>query len=135
MSGRVPPSSRAGRPDRSIQDHPHPDVRRAAKLAENFKGMDAESLGSIKVPALPSVVAVIGECDGVLYTTERDGRQERYIHEFASKDKPLLCVSPDGRQLLLVGGRFVFTDRGIVDLSDTKNLPASLRGLSRKSLR
>ena len=70
---------------------------------------------------------VIGECDGVLYTTVRDGVTERYIHEFASGDKPLLCVSPNGKQMLFVGGRYVFTERGIVDLSDKKNLPKGYR--------
>lgn len=123
MSGQVPPSSRAGKSRRAIRS----EVDRAADLVERFKGHDAEELGVFHVPDIPSTVAVIGECDGVLYTTVRDGRREKYIHKFAAKDKPLLCVSPDGRQMLFVGGRYVFTERGIVDLSDTKNLPASLR--------
>ena len=65
--------------------------------------------------------------DGVLYTTTRDGREEKYVHEFRKRDKPLLCVSPDGEQLFIVAGRYVFTERGIVDRSDKKNLPARLR--------
>ena len=60
----------------------------------------------------------IGECDGVLYTTVRDGKIEHYIHEFADSDKPMLAVSPNGRQLILIGGRYKFTERGIVDTSD-----------------
>ena len=75
----------------------------------------------MNVPPLPKVAAVIGECDGVLYTTVRDGVTERYIHEFRKADKPLLCVSPDGRQILLVGGRYRFTEAGIVDASDKKH--------------
>ena len=75
----------------------------------------------MKVPPLPKVAAVIGECDGVLYTTVRDGVKERYIHEFRKGDKPLLCVSPDGRQILLVGGAYRFTEAGIVDDSDRKH--------------
>lgn len=123
MSGQVPPSSRAGKRQRPIRS----EVDRAADLVERFKGHDAEELGTFYIPDLPSTVAVIGECDGVLYTTVRDGQVEKYIHKFAAKDKPLLCVSPDGQQMIFVGGRYVFTERGIVDLSDTKNLPASLR--------
>lgn len=119
MSGQVPPSSRAGKRRRIIAS----DVDRAADLVERFKGHDAEELGVFDVPDLPSTVAVIGECDGVLYTTVRDGRVEKYIHKFRAKDKPLLCVSPDGSQMLFIGGRYVFTERGIVDLSDTRNLP------------
>jgi len=108
------------------------DVKRAALLRERFTGEDTTPLGVFEVPPLPKAVAVIGECDGILYTTVRDGQKERYIHEFNSKDKPLLCAAPDGRQILLIGGRYVFTDRGIVDLSDTKNLPAKYRELARR---
>lgn len=121
MSGRVPPSSRAGRAARRSGD-----IGRAANLYERFSGHDPEELGTIEVPPLPGVVAIIGELDGVMYTTVRDGVKEKYIHKFRAADKPLLCVSPDGRQLLCVGGRYVFTERGIVDLSDKKNLPARI---------
>ena len=119
MSGGVPPSSRA----RTRRRNPAPggDVARAADLYERFTGHDPEELGTVKVPPLPKVAAVVGECDGVLYTTVRDGKAERYIHEFAKKDRPLLCVSPDGRQILLVGGRYRFTEAGIVDASDKKH--------------
>lgn len=133
MSGRVPPGSRANsrRVSAALSRSPA-DVKRAALLRERFTGEDTIPLDVVNVPPLPAVVAVIGECDGVLYTTVRDGRTESYIHEFASKDKPLLCVDPSGRQILLIGGRYVFTNRGIVDLSDTKNLPAKYRELARR---
>jgi hypothetical protein len=97
------------------------DVSRAASLFERFSGHLAEVIGKIRVPPQPKVAACIGECDGVLYTTVRDGKVERYIHKFAASDKPLLCVSADGRQILLVGGRYRFTELGIVDSSDTKH--------------
>jgi hypothetical protein len=122
MSGKVPPSSRAG-----ARNPRRTDVQKAADLYERFTGHKAEPVGVANLPPLPDVVMVIGECDGVLYTTVRDGRKERYIHEFANSDKPLLCVAPDGKQMLFVGGRYVFTERGIVDLSDKKNLPKGYR--------
>jgi len=121
MSGSVPPSSRAKGRNLRRAAPARGDVARASDLSERFTGHDAEELGTVKVNPLPKVAAVIGECDGVLYTTVRDGVQERYIHEFAKRDKPLLCVSPDGRQILLVGGRYRFTEAGIVDASDKKN--------------
>ena len=124
MSGNVPPSSRAGR-RRNVSN----EIEAASDLRERFTGHESKPPRAINVPPLPGAVAVIGKCDGILYTTVRDGRTERYIHEFALKDRPMLCVAPDGRQILLVGGRYVFTERGIVDLSDKKNLPRSLRGL------
>lgn len=118
MSGKVPPSSRAQSFTTARSSY-----ARAARLYERFTGHDVEELGKVNMPPMPKVVAVIGECDGVLYTTTRDGALEKYIHEFADKDKPLLCVSPNGRQLLLVGGAYLFTERGIVDSSDKKNMP------------
>lgn len=103
------------------------DVRHAASLVERFKGTDAEAIGSVDVPPMPKVVGVIGPVDFIGYTTERDGQTEKYIHRFKASDRPLLCVTPKGDRILLIGGAYVFTERGIVDLSDTKNLPARLR--------
>lgn len=124
MSGKVPPSSRSrargGIVRKSRVSYPTGFVgaEAAARRFTRFTGHDAEVFGSIEYPNLDGVaVAMIGECDGVLYTTVRDGKTERYIHEFEQKDKPLLCVTPDGRQLLLVGGNYRFTERGIVDKS------------------
>lgn len=116
MSGKVPPSSRARRPPRQGDD-----ITRAADLYERFTGHDAQNATRVQVQPLPRVAAVIGPCDGVLYTTVRDGRTEKYIHKFRKADKPLLCVSPDGLRILLVGGRYRFTSAGIVDDSDVKH--------------
>ena len=116
MSGGVPPSSRA-RGRASGRN----DIERAADLFERFTGHDAQNETRVTVPPLPRVAAVIGECDGVLYTTVRDGKTEKYIHKFRKSDRPLLCVAPDGRQILLVGGRYRFTEAGIVDDSDKKH--------------
>ena len=124
MSGRVPPSSRAGKRSRAAL---LTDYTRAADLFERFTGHDAEELARVTLPPVPKVLAVIGELDGVLYTTVRDGQTEKYIHEFASRDKPLLCVTPDGKTLHVVSGRYLFTERGIVDASDKQNYPRSNR--------
>ncbi len=110
MSGRVPPSSRS-----NVRRVTRSEIQKAASRYERFTGHDAEDYGKIEVPALPKVAACIGECDGIMYTTIRDGREEKYIHEFKGKAKPLLCVTPDGKQILLVGGHYTFTERGIVD--------------------
>lgn len=115
MSGRVPPSSRAkSRAPLSTRR----DVQQAADLYERFSGHQAEVAGRVRVPAMPRVAVAIGTLDFVGYTTVRDGRTEKYIHKFKAADKPVLCVSPDGTQLLLVGGNYDFTERGIVDRSD-----------------
>lgn len=115
MSGRVPPSSRAR--TRSALSK-NPAVKRAASLFERFTGHEAEALGKIKVKPLPRVAVFVGDLDFVGYTTIRDGVKEKYIHKFTAKDRPALCVSPDGKQILIVGGNYTFTERGIVDMSD-----------------
>lgn len=115
MSGGVPPSSRAKtRPPLSLR----PDVKRAARLYEAFSGHEAENMGKVTIPNVPKVMVAVGEVDFIGYTTVRDGVQEKYIHKFAQKDKALLCVSPDGKCIYLVGGNYTFTERGIVDKSD-----------------
>jgi hypothetical protein len=89
-------------------------VKAAARLYEDFTGHEAEYSQTIDVPT-PHTVLQIGKCDGILYETVRDGEVENYIHRFKKNSRPAFCVTHDGRQILLVGGRFKFTDRGIVD--------------------
>lgn len=90
-------------------------VREAARLYEDFSGHDAEEIATIDKPEFPDVVLVIGTLDFVGYTATRDGVDEKYIHEFKDTCRPLLCASPDGKQLVLLGGEYTFTERGIVD--------------------
>ncbi len=97
---------------------PSADTERASDLYRRFTGHEPESIGRVKVNPLPKVAACIGTCDGILYTTVRDGVTEKYIHKFKARDKPLFCVDPSGKQLMLVGGAYDFTERGIVDESD-----------------
>jgi len=112
----VPPSSRAGR-NRTVRG----ELEQAADLYERFSGHEPEEIGRVKIPPTPRVGVAVGTVDGILYTTVRDGQSEKYIHKFRQSDKPLFVVSPDGRQLFLIGGRYAFTEMGIVDMSDTKN--------------
>jgi len=110
----VPPSSKAGVVSYADRDA----ISRAADLYERFSGHEAEAIGKVRVNPMPKVGVAIGEVDGILYTTVRDGVLEKYIHKFRRVDKPLFVVSPDGKQLFLVGGNYTFTERGIVDESD-----------------
>jgi hypothetical protein len=110
----VPPSSKAGRVSFSDRDA----ISRAADLYERFSGHEAEAIGKVTVNPLPRVGVAIGEVDGILYSTVRDGVLEKYIHKFRKRDRPLFVVAPDGKALYLVGGNYSFTERGIVDDSD-----------------
>lgn len=112
----VPASSRAGNYRASKSD-----VDKVANLYERFSGQDAFDVGTVTVPDMPKVVCLIGECDFVGYTTVRDGVEEKYIHKFNKADRALLVVDATGKNLYLIGGRYTFTERGIVDRSDPSN--------------
>jgi len=76
--------------------------------------MEPEFVDMVDRPA-HDVLMLIGHCDGVLYTTRRDGQVEKYIHKFSGKSRPLLASSFDGKQLYLLGGAYDFTEEGITD--------------------
>ena len=111
MSGRVPPSSKAGRISKATRD----EVEKASDLYRRFSGHEPESIGKIRLTKPPECAIVVGTLDGLLYTTVRDGVEEKYIHKFSARSKPLFVVSPDGKQIFVIGGQFDFTERGIVD--------------------
>ena len=98
---------------RQIQRHRR-KVTAAAKLYANFRGEEPAYIEAVKLPVAP-VMMLIGECDGLLYTTRRDGHIEHYQHKFAKNSRPLLACSFDGSQLYLLGGAYDFTELGIVD--------------------
>lgn len=90
-------------------------LNRAAKLYEDFTGHEAEELGYFDTGKAPEMAVVIGELEAVIYNTVRDGVSERYIHKFKARARPMFAVTIDGKQLLLLGGDYDFTERGIVD--------------------
>lgn len=95
----------------SIRD---PELQQAGKLLQEFSGHEPTEV--LRVSERPMRKGlVIGQLDGVLYTTVRDGKTERYIHKFRKQSRPLLTARADGKQLGIVGGRFQMTEAGIED--------------------
>lgn len=92
-------------------------IQSAGDLYTRFTGHDAVEFVEVDKPEIPDTLAVIGDVDGVMYTTVRDNQIEKYIHKFKKNCRPLLCVSSDGKQLFMLGGAYDFTERGIVDRS------------------
>lgn len=91
-------------------------LKKGVELYRDFSGHVGEyEMHKLKLPKWPTELVAIGECDFIGYTTIRDGEVEKYKHDFRKSSRPLLCTTPDGKQLFLVGGVFQFTDRGIVD--------------------
>ena len=89
-------------------------VQQAARLFEDFTGHEAGHMRKV-LWTVPDVAAQFGELEGVIYNTVRDGKSERYLHKFKKKSRPLLGVSHDGKQLVVVGGHYQFTEAGIED--------------------
>ena len=86
----------------------------ARKLYEDFTGESVNSVDKVSVPVIKHAIA-IGEMDGIMYTTRRDGEIEHYIHKFKKSARPTLAVSSNGKNVLILGGRFKFTERGFID--------------------
>lgn len=89
-------------------------INEAEKRFEEFTGHKIEYIDKVKIES-SDVGFKVGVCDGILYTTIRDGKVEHYIHKFRNKSKPLLASNYDGSQLFLLQGKYKFTERGIVD--------------------
>lgn len=100
--------------ERAKNPVPRSFIAQAANLYREFSGHDADYYQKIPVE-WPDVALTVGECDGILYSTIRDGTPEKYVHKFKKSARPLLVASHDGRILGLIGGNFRFTDRGITD--------------------
>lgn len=90
-------------------------VQQAVDAYTGFRGDPPQSVDVIEVPQIDPVLLTMGECLGVMYETTRDGKREKYIHQFKKSARPLLCVSSDGLQLYLIGGSYSVTDHGIED--------------------
>lgn len=90
-------------------------IKKAITLYRSFREDKPEVIRKVVV-ALPQAVIAVGHLDYVGYTTTHGGKTTRYEHKFRTGSRPLLCASADGKQLLLLGGNFTFTELGIVDL-------------------
>lgn len=89
-------------------------IRQGMALCEGFTGHQAQ-VEVVDSPAQPKVLLRVGYLEGVIYSAVRDGETQKYLHEFSESARPLLCVTPDGRQLFILGGGYDFTDCGIED--------------------
>ena len=82
----------------------------AKKLYETFHGKDPAK--AVRVALKESrVVVKLGSLQGVIY---HDG-VARYVHIFKGTSRPTLAVSPDGKQLYVLGGAYRVGANGIKD--------------------
>lgn len=98
---------------KKIQDERQ--VQQAIKLFRAFTGSEPGSLDIVTAPPTDAVLLTMGECLGVIYEAKRDGKKEKYVHQFRKKSAPKLAVSADGKHLYLIGGQYRVTESGIED--------------------
>lgn len=91
------------------------DIERGLKLYENFTGRPADRQHVIQRPTLPDALVCIGDISLIQYVAERDGKTYEFRHPFRARSRPLLCVTPDGKLVLALGGAWTFTKDGFVD--------------------
>jgi hypothetical protein len=87
------------------------ELNQGVKLFRDFNSREPEYLDKIEIPRYDMLV-FIGPCLAIEYLAD-DGYP--YRHKFKKSAAPDLCTTPDGKQLVLVGGNFTFTERGITD--------------------
>lgn len=88
-------------------------IVKAQQLFRRFFQRDADEGEIVDIATKHAeTVLVIGELDGVIYRAETD--EKPLIHRFKSSDRPLLCISSDGRQIYILKGGYRFTERGFI---------------------
>jgi hypothetical protein len=87
----------------------------AQKLLKSFAGVG--EIEHVKMPDLnvSGPVVGIGKLSGIMYVALHDGVEMEYIHRFKPSARPLLAVTHDGKQLLLLGGAYRVTSKGVED--------------------
>lgn len=93
---------------------PRNEIAQAQQLHRDFSGHEATRGTKVRSQPLRTALAV-GPVEGIMYSAKRDGKTLRYFHKFGKKARPLLVANHDGSSVAIVGGRYRFTDRGIVD--------------------
>ena len=86
----------------------------AMSAVHHFTGHKAESIETYLLPEISHAWA-LGPIASISYIATRDGETAIYEHEFKESSRPLLVASTDGFQLVIVGGQYQVTERGIVD--------------------
>lgn len=85
--------------------------RQAIKLFRDFNSREPEYLDKVEIPVYDTLM-YIGPCTRINYLADNG---YEYSHAFRRQSRADLCVTADGSNLVLVGGRYRFTERGIVD--------------------
>jgi hypothetical protein len=66
---------------------------------------------------IPTSIAIVGRVNAIEYDCTRDGQIVKARHVFAPGSRPMLAVGDGRGEIFLIGTRYRFTDRGIVDFN------------------
>ena len=99
----------------STQAQIESQIAEAKKLGFKFSGHNPGKRAKITIPDAPNVALDIGRVYAITYIAKRNGKLGYYQHKFARHAQPIFAVSHDGKQLLLIGGSYHFTETGIND--------------------
>jgi hypothetical protein len=80
---------------------------------------------------IPEELSVIGHVAALEYDSTRDGQSVFARHSFARGSRPVLAVGAGRGQIFLIGTRFHFTERGIVDIDAAGRDILEHKGLTR----
>lgn len=92
-----------------------PSFRNAFKLYKEFREAAPTSAKRVHV-RIPKTVMHMGDVEYIGYRTTHGRKVVHYHHDFAPGSRPILGAGPGRNELVLIGGRYHVTDRGIVDL-------------------
>lgn len=94
------------------------EYEQALDLYNSFRERDARRINTLRL-TVPGMVVAVGHVEYIGYRTTHGTETTLYKHDFIAGSRPLLAASPNGKQLFLLGGRYDFTGRGIVDRDHT----------------
>lgn len=107
--------------------------RKAAQAFEAFSGHKARRVTATRLTDENVAGWRMGPVVGIAYEARRDGKTDRYFHEFAKSARPDLVSSDNGKQLFLTGGNYTVTERGIEDVPELFVVnPSPRRAAARK---
>lgn len=93
---------------------PARELAQAARRFKAFTGREPDRVEKIPIEPMPRAGLAFGELLEIGYLSYRDGLP--YRHSFRPlRSRPLVVSTPDGKRLLLIGGSYSFTERGIVN--------------------
>ena len=91
------------------------DMGKALALSKRWNARSAEFVQVARVPpGTPPVLVLLGELTDVGYRSDKwGGKRHYYIHK-TRNPRPLLCATPDGRRVVILGGGMTVQAAGLV---------------------